>query len=395
MKAHVLNQGQNSYNGFSHHDNHSYITAGPVFYCWGMQWEDTLWLDIFNQEASCIVRQTYRLRNLIRSLRDPYSQTPSLALFFESPEWKYFPEDEESGVHLRLDPDTAKGRHPLLIANTKSILSHSPPRCASTRGTLSASVIQEKVFPRAESLSVLPRILLPFADVLYFMCMNQSDMRVIEAQINQWMLAWREAGTGTPLPGIVVLLSEFYPLQPVTVQRQLAKRLPTGKICVVRIEQSTWSTDGFGPIRERLGQTAVRTRRWKINHSMLFSARHMMGLFEESFRTTTAKRPFRYVKASRSLHPVAPDLFKHLNNYVETLSESYGQSFAAESIAASFLLDHLTPGMHGSSAVPVLHVNFRTCRKSNHRLTIDTSFTRIQYTRCLHRLIPGHMSATL
>ncbi|KJK73288.1 hypothetical protein H634G_11623, partial [Metarhizium anisopliae BRIP 53293] len=100
MKAHVLNQGQNSYNGFSHHDNHSYITAGPVFYCWGMQWEDTLWLDIFNQEASCIVRQTYRLRTLIRSLRDPYGQTPSLALFFESPEWKYFPEDEESGVHL-------------------------------------------------------------------------------------------------------------------------------------------------------------------------------------------------------------------------------------------------------------------------------------------------------
>ncbi|EXU95505.1 patatin-like phospholipase [Metarhizium robertsii] len=217
------------------------------------------------------------------------------------------------------------------------------------------------------------------------MCMNQSDMRVIEAQITQWMLAWREAGTGTPLPGIVVLLSEFYPLQPVTVQRQLAKRLPTGKICVVRIEQSTWSTDGFGPIRERLGQTAVRTRRWKINHNMLFSGRHMMGLFEESFRTASAKRPFRYVEASRALHPVAPDLIKHLNNYVETLSESYDQSFAAESIAASFLLDHLTPGMHEFNIHDVFTVLYQgACRQLSENIKFPSPDLILHHMNLLH-----------
>lgn len=327
-----------------------------------MQREDTLWLDISDQEASCIVRQTCRLRTLIHSLHSPYVQKPSLVILFESPEWKYFPKGEQFGVHLRLDHDTAKQQHPLLIANTKSLLSHSLPGCTSTRGHQNTSFIQETVFPRAESLSVLPRILLPFTDVLCFMCANQSDLGVIEAQINQWILVGREIGTEIPLPGVVVLLSESHNLRPVTVQRHLAKRLAPGRVSVVRMEQSTWADDGIRPICERLGQTAVRTRRWKANRKMLFSGRHMTGLFEESFQAATSKRPFHSIEVSRALHPVATDLIQHLNNYIRVLPLDYDDAFAAESIAASFLLDHLTPGMHGSLPTLVLQIiNCATC----------------------------------
>ncbi|EXU95695.1 patatin-like phospholipase family protein [Metarhizium robertsii] len=309
--------------------------------------DDTLWLDISGQEASCVIRQTYRLRTLIHSLQCPSGQTPTLVLFFESPERQYFPPNEEYGVHLRLDLETAGWRHPLLVASTQSLLSHCLPRCHLTQEPNRGLFVQESSFPRQESLSVLPRILLPFADVLCFMCINQSDLRVIEAQINQWMFAWREAGAATPMPGIVVLLAESDNLQPVTVQRQLAKTLPVAKVSVVRIDQSTWTVNGLRPIRKRLGQAASRARRWKISNKVLFSGSHMIGLLEESFGTAQKMRPFRYIEASRSRHPVTPDLVRHLNNYVRMLPRGYDKDFAAESIASSFLVDHFTPAMHG------------------------------------------------
>ncbi|KAK8912409.1 Calcium-independent phospholipase A2-gamma [Metarhizium anisopliae] len=149
------------------------------------------------------------------------------------------------------------------------------------------------------------------------------------------------------MPGIVVLLAESDNLQPVTVQRQLAKTLPVAKVSVVRIDQSTWTVNGLRPIRKRLGQAASRARRWKISNKVLFSGSHMTGLLEESFGTAQKMRPFRYIEASRSRHPVAPDLVRHLNNYVRMLPRGYDKDFAAESIASSFLVDHFTPAMHG------------------------------------------------
>ena len=75
----------------------------------------------------------------------------------------------------------------------------------------------------------------------------------------------------------------------------------------------------------------------------------MMMLLEESFRAVTERRAFHCVKASRSRHPVAPDLVMHLRNYALMVPGERGnQEFVAESIAASFLLDHFTPGIHGA-----------------------------------------------
>lgn len=314
-----------------------------------MRCEDALWLEIANRDTGCVIRQTQRLRTLTHSLPCPYSQTPTLVLLFESPERKYFPENEEYGIHLRLDPDTAGGRHPLLVASTQSTLSHWPPRHLLNRELSSSSVTQETSFPQQNSISVLPNVLLPFADVLCFVCMNQSDLRTVEAQINQWSLVWRETGAGTPMPGAVVLLPERGHLQPVAVQKELARRLPTAKVSVVRMDQSTWTTNGLKPIRKRLGQAASRSRSWKTGNKVLLSACHIMALLEESIETAMRKRPFHYIEASRSRHPVAPDLVEHLNNYLQKLPTGYDEDFAAESIASTFMVDHFTPGMHGSS----------------------------------------------
>lgn len=311
---------------------------------WG---EDTLWLDIYDKEASCIIRQTPRLRTLVHSLRAPYTQTPTLVLFFESPERRYFPLQEESGVHLRLDSETSNGQCPLLVASTQSLFSHWPSRSLITEESCASSIVQELSFPRHESVAVLPRLLLPFTDIICFKCTNQSDVRIIEAQISQWSFVWREAGTGTPMPGVVVLLADDDNLQPVSLQNQLFRKFPSAKISVVRMDHSTWAVNGLWPIRKRLGQAASRSRRWKASHKVLFSAFHVLGLFEESFGAVTLQRPFHYIQASRSPHPVASDLVQHLNNYAQVLPACYDEDSAAESIASSFLLDHFTPRMHG------------------------------------------------
>lgn len=313
-----------------------------------MRKTDTLWLDIADEEASCIVRHTYRLRTLIYSLRCPSSQTPSLVLFFESPARRYFPASKVSGVHLRLDTGSGDDAQPFLVARTTSVFSHWPPSCVSAIERNNESTVQERVFPRQESVGVLPKVLLPFTDVLCFMCVNQSDVHVIEAQVSQWMLTGRGTGAACPMPEIVILLAENPQLRPSAIQRQLAKRLSGAKISVVRIDNSTWASQGLKPIRKRLGEAAARVRRWRTMHKLLFSGLHMMALLEESLVTATANNPFRYVEASRRRHPVAVDLAHHLSNFAGVLPASYDEGFAADSIASSFLVDHFTPGMHGS-----------------------------------------------
>ena len=309
----------------------------------------TLWLDVIGQHSSCVIRQTDRLRTLVGSLPSPHRQTPTLVVLFESPECSYFPAGHASGVHLRLDPDTVNAPSPLLVASTSSLLSQAPPHAWPAGERSSSSIIQQTSFPRHGSATVLPRILIPFADALCFMCANLSDIRVIEAQINQWAFASAEIGRDVPMPPILVLLSDSHPLQPTTVRRQLAARTASLKIAVVKIGQSTWSTDGMTPLRERLTPVLLRARRGKSSRKLLFSGCHVMRLLEDYLSSGAIDRSFLYVKIARWLHPVAADLMDHLRCFVEALPKDRDEDFVAESIASSLLLDHFTPGMHGQS----------------------------------------------
>ena len=192
-----------------------------------MQTEAFLWVDIVDQEASCIARQTCRFRSLIGSLKSPYDQRPSFVLFLDLSKSKYFPEGERSGVHLRCDSVGIKSREPLLIASTQHLLSHPLWRSAHWRKLESGDIVQETALRKDQSLSVLPGMLFPFTDVLCFTGSHQSDIAAIESQINLWFRASKEAVTTLPMPGIVVLLTGAHDMQPVEVERQLAQKFPT------------------------------------------------------------------------------------------------------------------------------------------------------------------------
>lgn len=313
-----------------------------------MRREDPLWLNIFDEEASCVVQQTFRLQSLTRTLEAPYEQAPSLVLFFESPEHRYFPQQEDAGVYLRLDPDTANEASPLLLASTQSILSHSASRRRHKH--THCSIAESRCFPKAEALTVLPRLMLPFVDVMCFICINLSDVLAIETQVEQWTLACGEHMTGVSMPAVAVLLGATFPLQPSTMQSRLTKRFPTVTISAVRMgELTTWATSGMRPLRKSLRCATTRARRWKASNRVIFSAIHLTALVRESLIVAAAKkRPFHYIEASRSAHPVAPDLSQHLFAFAKMLPRDMNPNFMAESVAASFFLDHFTPGMHGS-----------------------------------------------
>lgn len=117
--------------------------------------EDALWLKFSHEEASCSV-QTSKLRSLIRSLQAAHGQTPSLVLFFESPEHRYFPPHEDSGVYLRLDLETLNDSSPLFLASTQSMDTQSASWHTSRFSKHIGSTNGEaKYFPRTESITCL------------------------------------------------------------------------------------------------------------------------------------------------------------------------------------------------------------------------------------------------
>ena len=85
---------------------------------------------------------------------------------------------------------------------------------------------------------------------------------------------------------------------------------------------------------------------------MLFSGRHLAAFFEymSDHFGRTIREPFDFVKASRMLNPIAPDLDIYLSNFLKHIkSPKELTDFAALTITSSFLLDHYPPGMHGKS----------------------------------------------
>lgn len=314
-----------------------------------MHGEHTLWLHISDQEATCIIRQTSRLRKIVQSLPSPSCQFPGFILLFESPETSCLSGRDGSTVHLRLESESAYHRQPMLIASSQSFLSHGTG--TKVYGYTQCNTIQQTAFPRQESTKNLVALYQPFVDVLCFMCINLSDTRDIQAHIDQWCRNLMDATNEVPMPVVMILLAENYPLQPKAVHRFFLQRFPSLKrrLSIVKICPNTWARKGTQLVRARLQEAVSRSQQAKSKRKTLFSATHWMALFEQSFDQLTKSRPFRYIEAARAANPPAPDLAKHLSNYARALQTGHGHGFVAESIASSFILDHFgTSEMHGT-----------------------------------------------
>ena len=305
-----------------------------------------LWLEITDEGSSRTVRQSRRLRTLNSRLPSPAHQHPALALFFESRERVYFPAHENGGIYLRLDPGSQRTSQPLLIGSGRLLQSYFPPkqRAGSSR---CCSVLQEASFPHDEIS--LHAAILPFVDVISYHCITVGDILNAEAQLYVWLAAWKGSHAELPKPRFVVRLADDYPSLPQTIKRSLLQRLPLlgQSLTVVKLGSATWATHGLQPICERLVPVIERSRRDRRRRKTTFSGYHTQQLVEQSLAWSlqAARRNFSYVEAARAYNPVAPDLAAHLGEFL-TSRPDCADEFVAETIASSFLLDHLTDRMH-------------------------------------------------
>jgi hypothetical protein len=102
-------------------------------------------------------------------------------------------------------------------------------------------------------------------------------------------------------------------------------------------------------LRRRLLQLTELVHRDRHRTGYLFSARHTVAYLWETVLAATQSPwcPFDFIKASRRLLPVVPDLCAHLANLFKQVGDNAAQQQPAAAIAASsFLLDHYRPMMH-------------------------------------------------
>ena len=308
------------------------------------------------------MRQSRRFRTLVSRLPAPASQHPTVALFFESCERTYFPANENGGIYLRLDPASSKTSQPLLIGHGQSLHSYFPPKLR-TGGSRCCSVLQEGSFPHNEIS--LHAALLPFADVISYRCITVGDVRKAGAQLSIWLRAWETSHAGLHKPRFVVLLADDYPILPQSVKKGLLQNLPllSQSLTVVKLGCGTWATHGLQPICERLGPVIERSRRDRRRRKTCFSGYHTQQLVEQSLAWSlqVSRRNFSYVEAARTYSPVAPDLAAHLREFLASRPDSCADEFVAETIASSFLLDHLTDQMHAFHMRDVFHALYSGC----------------------------------
>lgn len=212
------------------------------------------------------------------------------------------------------------------------------------------SVVQEASFSPASN--TLPLLLLPFVDVICFMCTTQYDLRDLESQISIWCRVHRTTHAEFVMPEIVVLLADDYPLPPQKLRRDIAHRVKRmgiqleARLSVVKLGASAYAKDGLSPIQTRIAVARARSRNNKVKEKLAFSAENFQELIEHAFLAQKSSLPFRYIEASRTHNPVPSDLVQHLRGLLHVLPEDCKDDFVAESIASALLLDHLTERMH-------------------------------------------------
>ncbi|KAK3938223.1 patatin-like phospholipase-like protein [Diplogelasinospora grovesii] len=342
-----------------------------------MACKHTEWLCLSGQGSSSLVRQTGRLRSLVRSLPSPSTQTPTLVLLLESRNGRILTADEPctsatspGTIHLCLDSETLSQNNPVLVASSfpvqsrRRIALRKGYKCCSTlrRHTLSGSP------DNTESL-IHSQVLLPFVDVFCFIYHDTSDLDYIVYCLNGWVEARKSSAIQCVLPEMLILLTEEG-VRKAQASKQLLTNLAPNIVqeyCLrfTKIKKDELnSPNGRSCLRRHLRKASDRMRHRRADRSLLFSASHFMAFSEIAFDHLVLTETFDFLKASRLRNPVAADLAQHLTNFVNQVQSAQElTTFAAETIASSFLLDHFhPPGMHAFKSSEVFHALYRdTC----------------------------------
>ncbi len=326
----------------------------------------TEWLCLANRGTSSVVRQTGRLRSLICSLPDPSNQYPTLQLLVEAQDRRILTAAEPctsanpGSVHLCLDSDTLSENNPAIIASAFPI--HPRRQTVLRKGFKCCSTIGQHTIhgsPANSQALLYSQLLFPFVDVFCFTYHDVSDLDNIVEHLVTWTEIRKQLSSRCTLPEISIILTKEGARKADALE-ELLKGLARSSVEHITPEffsdirfsmigrDTLTSREGRLRLRSCLRKASVRMQRRRAGEGLLFSAQHFMSFTQIAFDHLSRTVPFNFIKASRLLNPLAVDLAEHIANFVRQVENAQDlTTFAAETIASSFLLDHYPPGMHG------------------------------------------------
>lgn len=331
-----------------------------------MACKHTEWLCLASQGASSVVQQTGRLRSLVRTLPSPSSQRPALVLLLESQNGRILTANESctsvtpGSIHLCLDSETLSLDNPVFVAS--AFPSRSRRRIIHPKGRKCCSIIRQHTLsgpPDMFESLIYSRLLFPFVDLFCFVYHDTSDLESIRQSLNGLVEARKPPAIQCILPEILIILTKEG-----VQQAQVSKELMTSlahsspdlvpkyfsSLKFVKIKKNELiSPKGRLRLHRHIRKASDRMRHKRADRGLLFSATHHMAFSEIAFDYLLLTEQSDFIKASRLRNPVAADLTHHLTNFVDQVQSAQDlATFAAETIASSFLLDQYPPGMHGT-----------------------------------------------
>jgi len=379
------------------------------------------WLTLFSQGIETALHESDRLQTLVDQIPSPDSQHPSLSVLIGSTAKsvalhelvpstkaaKVKSRRRHGDVHLYLAASTIFHDRPVLFAEGDL------PFRGSRNKTFPAEKCHETVkrtlFRLREDVpgnqqdsianNLYSRLLCPFADVICIFAADFAGFRPIVRHLGSWL----EKGLPSTLPKSthpwLIIVTETTTLRD-TVQEgtkklflSMLKDETTQDISTLfsEVEVLCILPDGqvsakarFRPLKECLMNASTQVRLNKMDTRTLFSARHFAVFFKlacDHF-AITSNEPFDFIRTSRCLNPVSPDLNKHLSNFLLNIRSSHELTkFAVPVIASSFLLDSYPPDMHGT----LVFILARTWRLTLRQFSAQLTYSRLFIERPVMR----------
>ena len=327
-----------------------------------------------------------RTSQLVRELKDPANQRPSLMLFVgrEAKDLalrELFPDNNfkkhscEGVATLRIDNASIYSDHPILFAESRP--SHAIPLAAddSRLCETDSFPIQWADDTTVQQLSNVlhARLFCLFADVV---CVFADDFADFDETV-QRLKSWAAAGSASVhfdkiRPRVVVVrrgdaaspsptydLLELDDLQQGLQDRSLMEFFSSIKVLHLAAEQLS-PLARFRRVKELLWREMDEMRHARQNLGCLYSAEHTARFFRMAVAHTAASTslPFDFILASRRGNGVEPDFAQHLSRFMGSGENRHIPRDALMTfIASSIMLDAYPPKMHGKTTLALANMN--------------------------------------
>lgn len=336
-----------------------------------------LWSRLVDRNYTVQLQVTDRPTRLLDLIHNPDVEAPSLVFFMGSRckdaamqqlGIETVKEDGPGGIRIFLASTTELSAHPIFVVESDSSLNSE---LQGYRPPLHCHEIDEQNLPAnsgpGSRHSVVDymyhRLVFPFADVICLFVDDFGGVANVARRIINW-LTQGEPSQGQALPHLLLIAEDETDAQ---ILEETSEYLRTQtnmslydrfqKISLVYL--TTWrrlrrgrnySVKQWGSFKNELANSIRCVRRTRAQDRTLFSATHFTEFLKHAAsKFSTQAEPFDFIKASRSLLPVATDIDAHLTNFLRGIkSLETLKTFAIPIIASSLILDQYPPNMHGS-----------------------------------------------